>query len=49
MNDFNVNELPSLDFDVSFAGVEMRDSTAGPVCIAVGVALGTLINQVTHE
>ncbi len=40
-----IESIPTLELDVAVTGSEIQDSTAGPVCVLVGVVAGVMINQ----
>ncbi|NYF35935.1 hypothetical protein [Stenotrophomonas sp. JAI102] len=40
--------VPRLSMDVGIVGTEVQDSTAGGVCVAVGIIAGVFINTNTE-
>ncbi len=44
----NINDLPSLSYDVGLIGSCALDESVGPVCAGIGVAIGILINRGIH-
>ncbi len=45
----HINSIPTLDLDVGVVGSETQDSTAGGVCVIVGVVAGVMINQQSQD
>ncbi len=48
METISLAAVPCLDMDVGVVGTEVQDSTAGGVCVAVGIIAGVFINTNTE-